>query len=318
MSENSGPGAFDPQYIIGGPDDPMVDPIDPNDEVLDDDTYLPSPYDDNDGEGDTDDGTDAGSDLTPEGFKVFAATFGAGHLRSYNSAQIWAEYQRSHSTGGWSNQCQRFSRSCVGAGAWASSARRAFNAIPARHRHTSFPPPPGSIAYYGSATSGNGHTAFVSAKPGYVYSTDIKRPGKIDLVPWNVFASAWGMRYRGWIDWTPSGPINFKPAVVRPTPAHVIKPTVRLSRIIKAAQTDPKYTRIHKTYPTEVLIVEKALNRAGTLASAEVDGSFRPKTKSAYAAWQRHLGYSGKDANGIPGMKSLTALGAKYGFRVAP
>ncbi|MGW3686524.1 hypothetical protein [Streptomyces sp. NPDC005125] len=37
---------------------------------------------------------------------------------------------------------------------------------------------------------------------------------------------------------------------------------------------------------------------------------------AAYAAWQRHLGFRGSSADGIPGTASLTALGVKHGFAV--
>lgn len=239
-------------------------------------------------------------------------------MRNFEQAQAYAEYQRRHNLGGWHNQCQRFVRSCVGASAWATSARLAFNTTPLKHRHTSFPPPPGSIAYYGSATSGNGHTAFASTQHGYVYSNDIRRDGKIDLVPWNVFASAWGMRYRGWIDYTPSGWIDLRPAVVTPPkPAAIIIPTISLARVQKAARVDPPAPMGKKSYPTEVLIVEKALNRAGLLSSKYVDGCYGTVTIDSYKHWQRNLGYTGAAANGIPGLKSLTALGKKYGFRVS-
>jgi hypothetical protein len=241
-------------------------------------------------------------------------------MRTYEQAQAFAEKQRLSNRAIWFNLCQKFSRSCVGAGGWAPSARKAFNAVPAKWRSTSFPPPPGSIAYYGSATHGNGHAVFVSGKPGFVYSNDIKRRGKIDLVPWNVFGSAWGMPYRGYITHTPNGtPLPIKPHAtpVKPKPANTIIPTVSVARLIKAAKADIPAATGHKTYPAEVLIVEKALNRAGLLASKFVDGSFGTTTRDAYGDWQRHLGYSGADANGVPGLVSLTALGKKYGFRVA-
>jgi hypothetical protein len=49
------------------------------------------------------------------------------------------------------------------------------------------------------------------------------------------------------------------------------------------------------------------------------DGSFGSTTVAAYAKWQRHLGYTGTDANGIPGSRSLTRLGEKTGlFTVIP
>lgn len=47
-----------------------------------------------------------------------------------------------------------------------------------------------------------------------------------------------------------------------------------------------------------------------------VDGDYGPKTKAAYKAWQESLGFTGSDADGLPGITSLTRLGAKYGFNV--
>lgn len=67
----------------------------------------------------------------------------------------------------------------------------------------------------------------------------------------------------------------------------------------------------------EVGIVQKALKTYGLYRDA-VDGKFGPKTAIAYSAWQRVLGYTGADADGRPGVKSLTALGKRYKFDVAP
>jgi hypothetical protein len=39
-------------------------------------------------------------------------------------------------------------------------------------------------------------------------------------------------------------------------------------------------------------------------------------TVAVYAAWQRHLGYSGSAADGIPGQDSLSRLGTRHGFHV--
>ncbi|MET9023899.1 hypothetical protein ABZV93_28385 [Actinopolymorpha sp. NPDC004070] len=46
------------------------------------------------------------------------------------------------------------------------------------------------------------------------------------------------------------------------------------------------------------------------------DGSFGSTTVQAYRKWQLRCGYSGKDADSIPGKDSLTRLGKKYGFTV--
>jgi hypothetical protein len=103
------------------------------------------------------------------------------------------------------------------------------------------------------------------------------------------------------------------PAPKPPTP----KPHVDLSNLIAAAKADPKAKQGHQTHATDVRLVEAALKAEGLLASQYAgDGSFGSTTVSAYAAYQRHLGYKGADANGIPGKASLTKLGQKHGFTV--
>jgi len=51
---------------------------------------------------------------------------------------------------------------------------------------------------------------------------------------------------------------------------------------------------------------------------AHVLGQYGSATKEAYTKWQRHLGFKGSDANGIPGDVSLTRLGRQHGFKVKP
>lgn len=72
----------------------------------------------------------------------------------------------------------------------------------------------------------------------------------------------------------------------------------------------------------DVKIVQKALWRLGYLASSSIPSTtaskFDTATRTAYARWQKHLGYTGTDADGRPGIKSLTLLGNKYGFTVKP
>lgn len=97
------------------------------------------------------------------------------------------------------------------------------------------------------------------------------------------------------------------------------KPVVYLDHILKAIKKDGPAPTGHTTYKSEVLIVEKALNKEGLLASAYVDGSAGTVSfgdGSAYQKWQKKCGYTGKDADGIPGNASLSRLGRKYGFDV--
>ncbi|MCY0926223.1 peptidoglycan-binding protein LysM [Streptomyces sp. H27-H1] len=96
------------------------------------------------------------------------------------------------------------------------------------------------------------------------------------------------------------------------------KPSVSLAHVLAASRRDPGLPQGGTTYATEVRLVEGALRAEGLLsAKYATDGSFGSLTRTAYAGWQRRLGYSGSDADGYPGKTSLTKLGSKYGFTVA-
>lgn len=88
-------------------------------------------------------------------------------------------------------------------------------------------------------------------------------------------------------------------------------PVVDMEMVLLAAQLDPPKpdTGLTPGASTHVIEVERALNAKGLLSSGAVDGHYGTSTVSAYAAWQRSLGYTGIDANGIPGPTSLTSLG---------
>ncbi|WP_329471674.1 N-acetylmuramoyl-L-alanine amidase [Streptomyces sp. NBC_01723] len=93
------------------------------------------------------------------------------------------------------------------------------------------------------------------------------------------------------------------------------KPVVDLSRLVAAARSNPKSSGQPVTY-AGVRTVEAALVDEGLLAKTYSDGHYGTTTITAYAAWQRRLGYSGKDADGIPGRTSLDRLGDRHGFNV--
>ncbi|MEU9495403.1 N-acetylmuramoyl-L-alanine amidase [Streptomyces sp. NPDC048215] len=106
-----------------------------------------------------------------------------------------------------------------------------------------------------------------------------------------------------------------KPATQAPPPK---APVVDLSQLVAAAKSNPAAQGTPVTY-SGVKTVEAALVNAGLLAKRYSDGHFGTTTVSAYAAWQRSKAggsYRGKDADGIPGKASLTALGKKHGFTV--
>lgn len=109
--------------------------------------------------------------------------------------------------------------------------------------------------------------------------------------------------------WTPNKPVP--PS--KPTP----KPSVSLAHVVAAAKHDPAAPQGATTYKAEVLLVEKALLAEGLLdAKYAGDGSYGTLTVKAYRAWQRRCGFSGADADGIPGIQTLTKLGQAHGFSV--
>jgi hypothetical protein len=94
--------------------------------------------------------------------------------------------------------------------------------------------------------------------------------------------------------------------------------TVSLARVVEAARLDgPRPQGVGTPGDQgDVRLVEQALAAEGLLVASLVDGAFGTSSVSAYAAWQRRLGYTGADADGIPGMDSLTRLGQAHGFAV--
>ncbi|MEH1124906.1 peptidoglycan-binding protein [Micromonospora sp. CPCC 206061] len=99
-------------------------------------------------------------------------------------------------------------------------------------------------------------------------------------------------------------------STVLATEAHAL-PVVDMEMVLLASQVDPPKANTGLTpgASAHVIEVERALNAKGLLTSGAVDGHYGTSTISSYAAWQRSLGYTGIDANGIPGPSSLTALG---------
>jgi peptidoglycan hydrolase-like protein with peptidoglycan-binding domain len=88
-------------------------------------------------------------------------------------------------------------------------------------------------------------------------------------------------------------------------------PTVNMEATVLAAQIDPRRADDTLTpgAKASVMAVEQALQARNLLDARWVDGYFGTETISAYAAYQRSLGYAGLAANGLPGTTSLTELG---------
>ncbi|MEV0645990.1 peptidoglycan-binding protein [Phytomonospora sp. NPDC050363] len=88
--------------------------------------------------------------------------------------------------------------------------------------------------------------------------------------------------------------------------------TVDMELVLVAALVDPPKadTGLTPGCGPHVLPVEQALDAKNYLAASAVDGHYGTSTITAYAAYQQSLGYTGIDANGLPGATSLTSLGA--------
>jgi len=89
-------------------------------------------------------------------------------------------------------------------------------------------------------------------------------------------------------------------------------PSVNMEATVKAAQIDPRRADDTLTpgAKSSVLLVEQALQAMHLLDAKWVDGYFGTTTVAAYTEYQKSLGYTGLDANGLPGKTSLTKLGA--------
>lgn len=94
-------------------------------------------------------------------------------------------------------------------------------------------------------------------------------------------------------------------------PAVADTPSVNMESVIKAAMWDPYKPNENITPGSgpSVKRVEQALHAKGLLAKKYVDGHFGTSTVSAYAKYQRSLGYHGLAASGLPGPGSLKHLG---------
>jgi Putative peptidoglycan binding domain len=220
-------------------------------------------------------------------------------MRDYDQARQFAihEHQQPRREG-WYNSCQMFSRQCVGAPSFGLSARQAFNSIKPEHRHTSSPPPPGSIAYYGRADQGFGHAVF-AVEGGKVWSNDIIRHGQIDRVDWDIFIPRWGLAYRGWIDTCPAGALPVKKGGDHPA-----KAGFRQQRKVYRSKM-----RLGQEDSDSVWNLQLALIAAGLTFTHGPTGYYGERTRNASRAFQRRQGWRAGDANGIAGPQTVARLG---------
>jgi hypothetical protein len=127
--------------------------------------------------------------------------------RTLADTLAFAHSEMLHSTSDWAEQCLGFVRV-----AWhepsppfIGTAREAWDL--AKHKEYNTEPPAGAPVYWAGGSHGYGHIA-LSAGHGMIYSTDIRRIGKVDLVPLDEIRARWGLRYLGWSrDYPIDGPL---------------------------------------------------------------------------------------------------------------
>lgn len=142
----------------------------------------------------------------------------------------------------WRGLCLGFVRTCWGIDASGIPDADAAWAR-ARRRVGSGTPPKGAPVYW--AIGRYGHIA-LSAGGGRVFSTDIRRRGKVDLVPIGEIARAWGAAaYRGWSHDYCGTPLPLTP------PAPEEDPLAKLDRI---STSTTKPTKLRPGKPSFVML----------------------------------------------------------------
>lgn len=228
-------------------------------------------------------------------------------MRTYEQAKAFALHQSRNPSQGWYKKCQVFSRQCVGAGPFGTSARLAFNDTPEEHKHKSFPPPPGSIAYYGPPDSGDGHAVF-AVEGGHIWSSDIRRPNMVDRVKWNVIQQEWSHHpYRGWIDHCPWGALPVQRAGQDPVQDTVSKLSSLGYR--QAKKVFRSKMRFRQTDSDSVWNLQVALMAQKIPFDDGPSGFYGAHTRNACAAFQTKQGWTGAGANGIAGPLTIKRLG---------
>lgn len=119
-----------------------------------------------------------------------------------------------------------------------------------------------------------------------------------------------GVKPNGLVDGRTWGQLLATDTPARPQPA-VQRPCVDLSQLRAAARN------ADGTYRAGVLVVQRALRLENGLEPGDHRGIFDARTRRHYRRWQRSLGYSGADAEGIPGEESLARLGKEHDFDVS-
>lgn len=97
------------------------------------------------------------------------------------------------------DRCQWTVRTLLRIGGGARTARAAWSNVPVAQRHGHLVPPPGHPVFFRTSNEA-WHVTLSDFEPWYVWSTDIKRDGKLDRVPKSLIQNRWNAGYLGWTE----------------------------------------------------------------------------------------------------------------------
>jgi len=192
--------------------------------------------------------------------------------------------------------CLRYVRTAYGVDPFFASAADAWRGATAKHRVKSgMQVPRGAPVYWTGGSQGFGHIAIATGNGG-CWSTDAGGSGVVAKVNIDELTQRFNIDFQGWAEDVNKVRVFDTGPLVKPADM----PIVKLAKVVPQPEED-------------VRAVQRALKRRLKDRAKDVplDGFFGKETRDAYALWQRRCGFSGKDANGIPGSVSLERLGFK-------
>lgn len=94
-------------------------------------------------------------------------------------------------------QCLHDVRTMYGIEVGSPTAIDAYKTAGGKNQHTWYDAPAGVPVFWSGGSTGAGHIA-ISDGLGNVWSTDIRRDGRFDLVPLAEIHNKWNLKYVGW------------------------------------------------------------------------------------------------------------------------
>lgn len=206
--------------------------------------------------------------------------------RTPEQALAAAKREHDNASRNWAGWCLIFARTMFGIAAKYPSAAAAWTASNRKHRTTvAQDVPRGVPVWWTGGAGGFGHVA-ISTGNGWCWSTDFARKGKVDHVKIDDVTRGWGLKFQGWTE-----DVN---------DVRVYTPTIN--------KLDPANYGMGKRNSAvkwlKARLAAKGYRKGLNLASS----TFGAGTRAQVATYQRAQGWTGRDADGLPGRETLRRL----------